>query len=693
MSKESVQMRRRLLLVGLILLLGFPILLGRLVQIQLLEGFRWRQLGQQQAYRHVDIPARRGAIYDSQGRVLATLEVRYRVAVDPKVSRFAESASALYNRLAQFSGRDPDFYARRVRQAGSARYVLLESGLPEQEARQLERERWPGLILERRLERTYPYRQLAAHVLGYVNLEGNGVAGVEAYYDSLLRGHPGRRLVRRDRLGRLRPLVGAPEVEPRHGQDVVLTLDLRKQAIVEAELANGVRTAGADWGVAILMDPHTGAIRAWAVYPAYDPNRPGAVPVEWLRNRAITDPLEPGSTFKLVTALAALERGVVRPEMRFPSGFGVFRGIVMRDPEDWGAISLAEALARSSNVALAHVAERAGKGALYQMARNLGFGSRTGIDLPGEVGGRLKKPSQWSGTTLYWMAIGYEVAVTPLQLLCAYAAVANGGLLMRPYLVAERRDPNTGRRWITRPQVTRRVCSPESARIMRELLMQVVERGTGVRARLEELSVAGKTGTAKVVQEGRYEAQYRAMFVGFFPAQEPRAVLLVMIGHPRGAYYAGEVVAPVFRRIAYRLGGLMPDVQRLLASSAQADGYPAEARLPVPNLVGLPLEQAQELCAALYLKLEASEEEAGWVQEQQPRPGTLVPVGSAVRVRSLRRPGPMPELVGLPLRWAVEALERSGVRVSWEGWGKVVRQEPNPGAAIPPRVHLIAGWK
>ncbi|MCS7155863.1 MAG: penicillin-binding transpeptidase domain-containing protein [Bacteroidetes bacterium] len=688
MMDERTRMHLRLWVVGVLLGLGLLGAIIRLLYVQTVQGAELRRLGAQQAHRYVSIPARRGAIYDRAGRLLATAELRYRVAVDPKAPRFGERAEDLYRHLGRLLGRKPELYRERVRRAAGARYVVLEPELLESQARELDPSRWPGLILERFWRRVYPYQGLAEHVLGYVDAAGRGMAGVEAYYEVFLRGEPGRRLVRRDRHGHLRPVIGASELAPRHGQELVLTIDLRQQAILEDELAEGVQASGAEWGMAILMDPHSGAIRGWSVYPGYDPNRPAAFPAEWRRNRAITDPVEPGSTFKLVTAMAALERGIVRPERVFTAG-GVrtFGGRVMSDPEPWGQLTFAEAFARSSNIVLAQMAGQLGSGALYQMARNLGFGSPTGIDLPGEVSGRLKKPHQWSGTTLYWMAIGYEVAVTPLQLLCAYAAAANGGWLVRPFVVSERREPNGGRRWITRPRLIRRVCSPQTASTLRLLLEGVVEEGTGKRARLAELSVAGKTGTAKVVSGGRYEAQYRAAFVGFFPARDPQAVLLVMIGHPQGAYYAGEVAAPVFQRIVYRLVGAMPGVQQALSL---ASGGPSEdLRIPAPNVLGLPIEQARARCEALGLRLEPSQAR-GWVLTQAPAPGAPLSPGATLRIRAGVRPSLTPDVVGWPLRWAVEAFESSGARVLWSGWGRVVSQDPRPGRPLSAVVRLVA---
>ena len=591
-----------------------------------------------QARSTMTIPAMRGAILDRDGRGLATNTARYDLALDPTVEGFQEQAGTFFDKLASVTGVPASRYRAQVRGRSSPQYVKLRDELMPRQYEAIQKWDVPGVILTPEFGRRYNYGTTAAHVTGHVGGEGQGLAGLELAYDDTLTGTPGRRIVRRDRSGRIEAYVGGQVVPPERGDDLKLTIDLTRQAALENELRRGVRESGAEWGTAVAMDPSTGAILAMANMPTYDPNRPAQATSGARRNRALTDRFEPGSTFKLVGAVAAIEQDLVSLDDSVETGDGwaVFHGYTMKDVQAHGTISFADVIAKSSNVGMAKTAKKLDRGTFYQYARNMGFSQPTWVDLPGEVGGVLKRTPQWSATTQTSMAIGYEVSITPLQLLTAYSALANGGLIKRPYVVAERRDVTGKTLWKNEPETIRRAFRRETADTLRSAFERVVERGTGTNAQVEGLRVAGKTGTALQVAEGEYSAdETRASFVGFFPADAPEVALLVVLGSPEGGPHGGEVAAPVFRRVARRWAGTFPTV----VDRRTPDPSPAPAAAPVDASSTDPL-----------------------------------PSG---------RPDAMPDLTGVSTRRAVTWLRERGIEPQLQGEGTVVRQRPRPGAALP----------
>lgn len=628
-------------------------IVGRIGLIYLAEGEALREQGEQQARSEQVIPAMRGAILDRNGHALAINTAEYNLALDPTVDGFDEQADQFYDALAEVTGGQADRYRERVQTRSSSQYVLLVRGLDEEQRTTIEQWPVPGMILTPRFARTYSHGSVAAHVLGHVGNEGQGLAGLELQYDEYLEGTPGSRAVQRDRRGRIKALVGGREVPPEQGESLVLTIDRMRQVALEDELERGVEAQRASWGTAIAMDPNTGAILAMANTPTYNPNRAAAYSERQRRNRAITDRFEPGSTFKFVTAAAALENDYVALDDTIDTGDGwaVYSGYTMRDISAYGSIPFREVLAKSSNVGTAEVANRIEPGILYQYARNFGFTQPTWIDLPGEATGVVRRPSAWSRTTRTSMSIGYEVAVTPIQLLAAYSAVANGGVLMAPYLVHERRNFKGETQWTAEPDTVRRAIERETADQLTEALQEVVEDGTATGARIESLPVAGKTGTALATQGGEYSRdQSRASFVGSFPADDPEVALIVIVGSPRNGMYGGDVAAPIFNRIARRWLTTLPGVSdrlmqaaRVPADTTEATSAPADATPPISTAT-----------------LEDDD------------------------------PTTLPDFRGLTTRHALHWLDARGISVTLQGTGTVVRQSVPPGTALPDALTLTS---
>ena len=679
----------------LTLLCIIPVLVaGQVLWVAVVEGGPLRAQGERQANAIVEVPAMRGAILDWSGRVLAVNTARYDVALDPSVEGFTEEeAKAFFENMAGLLGRNASTLRRKVAQRSSPKYVLLERGVSERDKEVIESWEVPGLILHPRFARRYNYRRAAAHVLGHVDADGNGLAGLELQYNDFLRGAPGRRTAKRDRRGVLKASPEDQVLAPEHGQNLVLTVDLVHQAVLEEELARGVAESGARWGTAIAMDPRTGAILAMANVPTYDPNRPAAFPTEARRNRAITDRIEPGSTFKLITAVTAIEQGIVALEDSIETGPGwmMLHGHTLKDTHAYGTIPFIDVIAKSSNIGTAKVAMQIERGIFYQYARNLGFGQNTWVDLPGEVAGRLKKPSEWSGPTLSAMSRGYEVEVTPLQLLVAYSALANGGLLVQPYIVARREDLTGRTVWTARQDSIRRAFKRKTAQRILPAFERVVQAGTARQAQVQGLTVAGKTGTAIKVNDGRYDrGAYRATFVGFFPVEEPEVALLVMMDEPRTSIYGGVVAAPVFQRVSQRWLSSWPH----LAAHQEADEEamaPPPAR-PMPNVTGQPAAVAEGQLIAAGYRADRTEEARTPVRVVRQRPQAEAPVYPGTRVRLTLAADTtmdtMPDLKGLGVRQAAYWLASRGVDVRIEGHGLVVSQSPRAGAALPARAVL-----
>lgn len=684
MKTVSSQIRTRLY-ATLVMMLVLPALVTlQALRITVFEGEQLRDVARKQWESLQTIPAFRGSIMDRKGRLLVVNTARYELALDPSMEGFKPRAQAFYTSLSRLTGKPASGYGRAVRNRKSLRYVLLERSITEQQKNKVEEWGIPGVVLTPKFARRYNYGRVGGHVLGYVGIDMKGLAGVEQAYDDHLTGTDGRRVLIRDRRGAVRAPVGGLVVDPQHGGHIVLTIDLVRQAIAEEELKRGVEETRARWGTVIAMDPRTGEILAMANAPSFDPNDAPRYSEAARRNHAIVDRIEPGSTFKLVTAVAALEAGGVRTDTPIDTGPGVatFSGRMMRDTRAHGTISFAQVLIESSNIGAARAGLRVKPADFYRYARSFGFGQPTWIDLPGEVEGSLKKPDRWSKLTQAWMSHGYEVEVTPLQLLTAYAALANGGLLVQPYVVAERRTVYGETVWAAKPDSIRRIFEPETARALRPVFQAVVDSGTAKQARVKNLAVAGKTGTAK---KAPYDQPlYRATFVGFFPADDPLVAMVVVLDEPKTSGYGGIAAAPVFGRIAERWVATLPAVAERMA---KPDSLPKTAPAVVPDLRQVPVRVAEARLASMGLPVRREHEVRPFatVSASYPDRGESVtgPVRLAVNDPVVPVPDLMPDLRGLSARDAAAWLSARGIPFRLVGSGAVTGQKPEPGTPAP----------
>jgi cell division protein FtsI (penicillin-binding protein 3) len=542
-------MKIRILAIFLTLLLALGGIAVKLFTIQIQHGQRLTERATQQYKRLVPLVSRRGTIFDRAGRELAvSLRVSSAFAQPAAISEPAGAARA----LAPILGQSPRELQARL--SSDKTFVWLQRQLEPRQADAIADLVLKGIGLFPESRRYYPRQELAAHVLGMVGLDDRGLEGVEHLYDDLLGGKPQFVVAQQDALGRL--VFRQEESEPKAPVfDVYLTIDEVLQYISERELARAVERSGAKAGTVVILDPRTGEILALANQPTFDPNHYKKSSSAAKRNRAAADYVEPGSIFKVILAAGALEEGVVRPTDQFHGEYGAIEvnGVTIRDHEKYGWLTVRQVLAQSSNVGAIKIGQKLGKSLYYHYISAFGFGSLTGVDLPGETPGLIRRPKGWSALSLPVLSLGQEVSVTPIQFATAFAAMANGGSLMRPHIVRSlRAQDGTAVRHVE-PVVVRRVISEGTARTVLDMLTSAVDDGTGKEAAVPGYSVSGKTGTAQKVDPltGRYShRKIVASFVGAIPAEAPRLVILVMIDEPETLRWGGSIAAPTFREIA-----------------------------------------------------------------------------------------------------------------------------------------------
>jgi cell division protein FtsI (penicillin-binding protein 3) len=542
-------MKARILAIFLILLLGLGSIAAKLFTIQIRHGDQLTERADRQYQRVLPIVSRRGTISDRAGRELAvSLRVSSVFAQPGVVADPGETARALAPILGQ--------PARELQTLLTAdkTFVWLQRQLEPRQAEAISDLGLKGIGMFPESRRYYPRQELAAHVLGMVGFDDRGLEGVEHLYDDLLGGKPQFVVAQQDALGRLvfrqeEPASKVPIF------DVRLTIDEVLQYIAERELQRAVERSGAKAGTVVMLDPHTGEILALANQPTFDPNHFKRANGAARRNRSATDYFEPGSIFKVILAAGALEEGVVRPADQFHGENGAIEvsGVTIRDHEKYGWLTVRQILAQSSNVGAIKIGQKLGKSLYYHYISTFGFGSLTGVDLPGETPGLIRRPKSWSSLSLPVLSLGQEVSVTPIQFATAFAAVANGGHLVHPHVVRSLHAQDGTLAREIRPVVVRRVISEPTARTLLDLLTSAVEDGTGKEAAIPEYTVAGKTGTAQKVDPatGRYShRKVVASFVGAVPAESPRIVILVVIDEPETLRWGAAVAAPTFREIA-----------------------------------------------------------------------------------------------------------------------------------------------
>ena len=648
MKRSFQRIKFRLALSGLFFLLIFLAVAVRAFQLQILEGEKLKRLGERQHLTEWIVLPKRGSIVDRAGEPLAVSLEAQSVYARPRRVKEPESAG---RSLAEVLSLDAKEVEQRLKTEKP--FVWLKRQVTPREAERIKALNLEGVGMFYEPKRYYPQGHLAGQVIGFVGRDSQGLEGIEMHYDAYIRRETSSSVIERDALGRKVLVRGLEDLQIAPGADIHLTLDTSIQHLVEKQLEAAVIKFRAKGGIAVVVEPFAGEVLALANYPFSDPNNIARESSQQWRNRAVSDSFEPGSTFKTILAAAALEEEVVGKEDLFYCEFGKYSygGRMIHDSHPYGWLPFYKIIQYSSNIGATKVASKLRKEQYFKYIEGFGFGQPSGIDMPGEANGLVRSPDGWSPVDLATHSFGQGIAATPIQLVMAYAAIANGGLLVRPFVVRRVVGPQGEILKTSEPHVVRRVVSEKTARLLTSILKGVVsDGGTGVMAGVEGFEVAGKTGTAQKPDHvnGGYASNKRtASFVGFVPADDPRLVLLVLVDEPEVSVYGGVVAAPVFRNIA---SGVLRHL-RVLPEKSEPPPLPGgkeetsvhversngnravagDSDLKVPDFVGLSLREAVGKARALKLKVEMHGN--GYVVKQSPAPGAAWSTGETLTLK------------------------------------------------------------
>jgi len=690
MSISFLKTRKRVGIIFLAVTVMLLVLSLRLVWVQFVIGEELRQKAFTARFRNVEVKAKRGIIYDAKGRPLAisvSTDSFYAIPAQVRKSGRAEETAA---KIAQVLGMEQAKVLELItkRQA----FVWIQRHVPDDKARALKDLNLEGISYVEEPERFYPKGSLLAHVLGFCGIDNQGLNGIEVTYDKVLSGVSGTIMVEYDAKGQEIPDALQKYIPPQDGNSIILTIDETIQFIVERELDEIMKMRNPKRAGAIVMDPKTGRILAMAARPAYDPNDYRGYDQSLWRNFIISDAYEPGSTFKTVTAAGALDEGVVKPQDRFYDPGYVMVGKEMvkcwRYGRPHGSQTFVEGVQNSCNPVFITIGLREGKDVFYRYLNGFGFGKKTGVELPGEALGILVGKERCKDIDLATMSMGQANAVTPIQLLNAFAAIANGGYLMKPQVVKEIRDKDGNLVKTIEPEVIRQVISQETSSTLMGILETVVSQGTGRNAYIEGYRVGGKTGTAqKILPGGGYStSEYIGSFLGGAPVNDPQVVALVVVDAPQGIYFGGQVAAPAFKNIVH-------DALRYMQVPAQVEpGKIANNELKkviLPNLTGMDSKNAVSILEKSKLKVDILGNGTK-VKAQLPLAGSeLYEGGKVVIYTSVPASGQNPETVVVPdltgksVGEIKEITKLLNLNFLIQGSGVVVKQEPEPGIQVP----------
>ena len=707
---------RRLYIFAALLFLWILAICFRLVRLQVVKYGDFVQRAQRQQNRTIPTEPRRGNIYDRDGYALAmSIDVDSVFAV-PSEIHDQETTATLLGKVLDMDPRDIV-----ARMQASRNFVYIKRKIDGETSNRVRELNLRGIYFRKEPKRFYPKRELAAQVLGYVGMDDEGLGGLEREFDDDLRGIPGQELISIDARRKWFSRVERP---PDPGQNLVLTIDQTIQYIAETELQKGMEDTKAIAGTVVVENPRTGEILALANWPTFNPNVFNNVPTEALKNRAVSDVYEPGSVFKIVTYSAAIDQHVVTPEDHIDCQHGsidVF-GMKIHDHESLGVVTIAEALAHSSDVAAIKVGMKLGDQRLYHYIHDYGFGQQTGIELPGETRGLAKPVSRWSKVSIGAISMGQEIGVTPLQTISLVSTIANDGMYTPPRIVAGELPPDSKALPVVfHPAQQHRVVSTMTAAQMKKMLEGVVLFGTARRAILDGYTVAGKTGTAQKVDPatgGYSKTKYVASFIGFAPVNNPAITIAVILDSPIGLHQGGQVSAPVFKRIAMQVLEYLhvphdldvknPQRQTLLASkdgdltdeSSDHLGAPLQDdTAPASNTqattgAAKPVKGTDPASAAVVKSLDTKPPASSGTEIAQasapPQPPTSAGQSSAngTVVLDVDSGVVVPSFLGKPLRSAVETAQQSGLEINAIGSGVAREQWPAAGSHLPSGQHI-----
>jgi cell division protein FtsI/penicillin-binding protein 2 len=658
----------------------FLVILYKLFNIQVLDSSRYQLAAKKQYESKISLKSSRGIIFDRKMNALVSNIIMYSFAADPNMVDNKDSVAAVF---ASIFKKDKNFYMEKLNTKNTS-FVWLERRIDPSYEAQVKDINFSGVIKLNEPNRIFNYDKLTSQLVGYTNIDNNGLSGIELELDEMLSGKEGYVVMQKDGLGRKRPAVEYPRQEPVDGNNVILTIDMNIQKIVEEELSAGVEINNAAGGKVIVMNVKTGELLAM-----HSINLEGG---SHDKIAEITDLYEPGSTFKIITGAAALEESILSKYDVINTYGGEYMNI--KDAHKYASLTFQQVIEQSSNVGTIQVANRLGREKFYKYARDFGFGITTGLDLPGEMKGRLKKPVEFSPVTLNYMSIGYEVLVTALQMANAYACVANGGMMMKPFIIKKVLAPDGTLLKEYKPVEIRNVISKNTSKMLTELFVGVVERGTGKDAYIENIKVAGKTGTSQKMVEGKYsKSKYTSSFIGYFPAENPQIVVAVIMDAPgNGEIYGGKVSAPIFRKISERIINLTglhefsaPEYNAdvVLTSDSKVEKTPLNLvnfdisdAVKILNDNELPFEVEGPRKNAIVVSQESITDEKGAKKIK------LVTAGANNDKFTKENGLKMPDLRGMSVRKCIKIMSTLGVDYKVNGSGKVSVQVPEAGTQL-----------
>lgn len=667
------------------------IIIWKLFCIQVLNRKEYKKIASAQYKKEKPIPAKRGYIYDRNMQVLAQ---------DLKFYSFGcyldkiEDRNKIAEIFSKYLGESKYTYLKKMR--GKKGFVFLDRKVEKKIGDEILKYDLAGVSNTPYYSRFYPYSNNAAQVIGFTDIDNHGLTGIENQYENILRGIDGSTIYKADAMGRTFPDPTSLYNAPKDGSDIILTIDIVCQTIAEEELKKAVENSKAAGGMIAIMNPNNGEILAMASYPDYNPNEPQKYNTYNYKNRFICDTFEPGSTFKLVTAAAAIQENIKKPsDVIFceNGSINLFNHRI-RDAKPHGKLTFQEVIEKSSNIGVIKSSLLIGKRKLFAYARDFGFGTETGLNLIGEVSGTLRQPADWSKLSLPMISFGHEITVTGVQLLNAYASIANGGYLIRPRIIKEMHSSDGETFDRTRTEQIRRVVSEETVKILKSFLVGAVEHGTGVNARVKGIKIGGKTGTAqRVLANGRgySNSNYTSSFIGFWPADEPEFVCLVVIESPRNGHYGGTVAAPAFKNIVQRITNIPSNKQKIVWSPNKELPEMGETlQVRIPDVRNLTLKSAKRKLERFEQFLEISGN-GSVVSQQSPKPGTYLDGGETIVLvcsgaSSINDESVVtPRVVGMSLRKAINTALQAKMKFKITyGSGRVVEQSPLPGKKVNP---------
>lgn len=680
-SNSKANIERRISIFMAVFALLFLAILYNLFTIQVIDAAKYQLAAKKQYESRISLKSSRGLIFDRKMNSLVTNIILYSFAADPNMVDNKDSIAGVF---ADIFKKDKSFYLDKLNTKNTS-FVWLERRIDPKYQDQIKDLNFSGVIKLNEPNRVFNYDKLSSRIVGYTNIDNNGLSGIELELDEELSGKEGYVVMQKDGLGRKRPAVEYPRQEPVDGNNVILTIDMHIQKITEEELAAGVEANNSTGGKVIVMNVKTGEILAM--------NSINIENSSLDKIAEITDVYDPGSTFKIVTAAAALEENLLSKFDVINTYGGEY--LKIEDKHKSKKLTFQQIVEQSSNVGTRIIAERLGKDRFYKYARDFGFGITTGLDLPGEMKGKLKRPVEFSKGTLSYMSIGYEVLVTALQMTNAYACVANGGMMMKPYIIKKILAPDGTLIKEFKPVEIRNVISKQTSKILTELFVGVVEAGTGVDARIDNIKIAGKTGTSQKMVDGKYSnSKHNSSFIGYFPAENPQIVIAVIIDAPgAGEYYGGKVSAPIFKRIAERIINLT-GLHEFSAPEYNAEVFQVNNEsdeFKSLNLINFEVSDAIKILNENEIPFEVEGKRKNAVvvsqssvtNEDGAKMIKLITTESDIVNRIQNEQNiKMPDVKGMSVRKCLKILSAMGVTYKINGNGKVVTQLPEPGTII-----------